>query len=291
MRTLLILLLLTAPLSAQSAVESSVLNGVRQMLSEQGRITFSDLHNSDRFSSEEKAFLGRLYEIFFAVPGFLKLEFESSGKVPTRGTMAAQFGISTGSVDLLLAVMEADPRVPPLYERDPGTLELSSLKLDNIDAFIEARGDQVKVTGWEGQAVPAFKVKTYEGETVTSSQLKGTNTLIYFWFTNCPPCKRIAPILKELQVEYGGDNFQILGMNADDVLGIGTSNESRIADAEKKGTPYRNANVNPATRSAFGSINVFPMLFFVNPGGTIVKHFVNFQDRATLEPIIQGLLK
>ena len=32
---------------------------------------------------------------------------------------------------------------------------------------------------------------------------------------------------------------------------------------------------------------MFPTLFFVDRRGTIVKHFVNFQDKATLESAIK----
>jgi hypothetical protein len=36
---------------------------------------------------------------------------------------------------------------------------------------------------------------------------------------------------------------------------------------------------------------VFPTLFFVDRRGAIVKHFVNFQDKATLESAIQLALQ
>ena len=47
------------------------------MQSDDGTVIFSELYNDDRFSSEEKAFLGRLYEIFFQIPLFLESEYES----------------------------------------------------------------------------------------------------------------------------------------------------------------------------------------------------------------------
>ena len=37
-------------------------------------------------------------------------------------------------------------------------------------------------------------------------------------------------------------------------------------------------------------MNIFPTLFLVGADGTIVRHFVNFQPRETLEPEIRELL-
>lgn len=280
-----------APALAQSATEREVLQSIQQIVRDQGRINFSELYNNPRFNPDQKQFLGRLYEIFFAVPGYLKAEFQSTGEIPSREEIAGSFGISTASVNLLLAVMEADRRVPPLYERDPNTGELTSLKLDAINAFLARRGDQIKLTGWEGQQVPAFEITTYEGETLTHHELKGKRTLLYFWFTGCPPCVRIAPILAELQEEYGAQGFQVIGLNADEVLEIGTTHQERLDAARKKGNPYVNANLNPETRKAFGSVNVFPTLFFVDSTGKIRSHLVNFQDKRTLEEVIAGLVQ
>lgn len=71
-----------ASLLAQSAAEEKVLQSVRQMIESEGTVIFSQLYNDDRFNSEERAFLGRLYEIFFQIPAFLKSEYESTGGDP-----------------------------------------------------------------------------------------------------------------------------------------------------------------------------------------------------------------
>lgn len=276
---------------AQSEVERAVLQRVRQMMEESGgRVSFSELHNDPRFDPAQRAFLSRLYEVFFQIPSHLEAEFESQGRVPSRAEIGAAFGISPASVELLLKVMESDQRVPSLFERDPSSREIVRLNLENIDGFIRSRGDQVRMTHWEDQQIPEFQLETFSGERYGSADLQGHSSLLYFWFTGCPPCVRIAPILAELDKEYRDRGFLTVGLNADQILEIETSPAQTLAYLEKNGTEYPNLRLDEATRKAFGSINVYPTLFFVRPDGSVARHLLNFQDRETLETIIQEML-
>ena len=278
-----------APLLAQSGTEKTVLDSLQRMVEDQGTVFFSDLYNDDRFSSEEKAFLGRLYEIFFQIPAFLRSEYESMGEIPTRAHIASSFGVSPPSVELLLLVMESDAEVPPLFERDPVSREIQSLKLDNIEAFIQYRGSQVRVTQWEGERLPAFELTSFQGQTIGNNDTAGINVLIYLWFTGCPPCIRMAPTLADLDRRYSASNFQVIGFNADHVIGVNATNEQREAYLQEHDLHFENVHLDQATWEAFGSMNVFPTLFFVASDGTIFRHMINYQDRETLESVIEAL--
>jgi thiol-disulfide isomerase/thioredoxin len=289
MKRLILLIFGFTNLMAQSPTERAVLKTVQEILRDEGRITFSTLYNSTRFSAEEKQFLGRLYENFFAIPGILKSEYQSTGRTPSREDLAKNLGVSVSSVDLLLAVMEQDTRVPPLFRRDPSTREIQSLNMANIDAFLASRGSNVKLTGWEGKSLPDFRLPALEGGHLSSLDLRGKNTLIYFWFTGCPPCVRIAPILVDLYTAFQKRGLHFVGINADDLLEIGTTNEERSRYLEKQGIRFPNLNLDQDTRESFGNINVYPTLFFVNSNGTIVRHLVNFQDRETIVSILEEM--
>jgi len=279
-----------APLLAQSTAEEKVLQSVQQMMkNDDGTVIFSELYNDDRFSSEEKAFLGRLYEIFFQIPLFLKSEYESTGEIPTRSHIASGFGITPQSVDLLLMVMESDSRMPTLFERNPLSREIESLQLATIDAFIERRSGEVKATQGEGQTLPAFELTTFQGEKIGNRDLAEKNLLIYFWFTGCPPCIRIAPNLDYLDRRYSASNFQVIGFNADHVIGVNATDQQREVYLQEHNLSFANAHLDQATWEAFGNVQIFPTLFFVGSDGTIFRHMINYQDRETLESIIKAL--
>ncbi len=291
-RTLLLSALFwMSPLLGQTT-EQRVLQGVQEMMDSQQEVIFSELYNDDRFNSEEKAFLGRLYEIFFQIPAFLKTELEITGEIPTRQGISTGFGISRQSVNLLLAVMETDPRMPSLYQRNTETGEIESLELENINAFVDRRGGAaVKVTQWVGELVPPFELSSFQDEIFRRQDLKGKNLLIYFWFTGCPPCIRIAPILEQLDRKYTDSNFQVIGFNANRVLELEVTDQQRQNYLQDGGLRFVNLHVDQPTRQAFGNINVFPTLFFVNTDGTIFQHIINFQDQEALESVIRALIQ
>ena len=251
-------------------------------------MTFSSLHNDPRFSEDERLFLERLYEILFAIPGFLQEQYELQGSVPSRDQIAQQFALSRNSVTLLLMVLETDPRMPKLFHRDAGTGEIVSLESERIEAFVQRRG-KVQLTGWEGRKLPQFEVTTLTGKRLNSDQLLGQNALLYFWFTGCPPCVRIAPILADLAKEYEGPGFKFIGLNADEVLEIDTTRESRLSYLAGQDIQFENADLNAATRAVFGSINIYPTLFFVDREGVVFRRLVNFQSRETLAAVIDAM--
>jgi thiol-disulfide isomerase/thioredoxin len=285
------LLFLITPVLAQSTAEKRVLERVQNMIRQDGQVTFSDLHNNKELSETEKLFVGRLYEIFFQIPAFLKVEYESMQRVPTIKEIAASFGITRQSATLLLSVMESDRRMPNLFSRDLVTGEIESLKLKQIEAFIANRGTNIKITQWELQPLPQFEMLDFQGEMLRSTDLIGKNTLLYFWFTGCPPCVRIAPILENLNNRYQNTNFQVIGVNADRVLSLNITDQARRSHLEKHHLNFANVHLNKSARDAFGTIQVFPTLFFVSPDGTILHHLINFQNRKVLDELTQKLLE
>lgn len=270
--------------------ERRIIRYVKENLKPGEPLIVSKLYNEVFTAPEEQAVLGKLNEAFFRIPLFI-VEFEArSGRLPTLEEISGQFDFyGPEEADVVLSVMEADPRVPEFIERDPETGELAAIDVDKVkadDRFNKAVARNL--TGWEGKAMPAIAGTSFEGEERALSDFSGQTLLVYVWFTNCPPCVKIGPELVALQETYGGEEFTVLGLNADRVLKLKYDDADRAEYAEKIGVNYPNLHLSPEARAALGNVNIFPTLFLVDASGTITRHFVNFQPREVLGPAIES---
>ncbi len=277
--------------SVQVDVRSEAHGRVRAMMEAgDGRVVFSDLYNDPEISDPVKEYLGRLYDIYFAIPDHLQSELRTTGEIPSLEAVADNFGIRREDVDLLLDIMTSEPRMPMLLARHEETEEIEVLDLREIDDFIKEKGSRVKVSGWIGTPVPSFELPTLDGSTVRDSDLKGTNAILFIGLTRCPVCRRITPNMVELQKKYSDRGLVVLGLSADEVLDVGVADEEREEFMRERGVTYRVAMLDVKTRAALGNGNIFPMLFFVGTDGTIERLVLNYQKLEELEKMTEELL-
>jgi thiol-disulfide isomerase/thioredoxin len=195
-------------------------------------------------------------------------------------------------MDVILRVMEADPRVPKFMTRDPRTgeitkVDVTAIKADpNFGQFIER-----SIAGWEGRTAPSFAMKSLTGTSLSSMLVAGQPHLIYFWFTNCPPCVQTTPLLVELNAKYAAQGFKMVGSNADLFLELPYSDSDRAAYLKKQGVTFTEGHLTKQMQLDYGGVSVFPTMFFINRKGVIVKQMVSFHDKATIEAAIQAALK
>src|SRR3989441_3044286 len=255
-------------------------------------VVVSNLYNDVFKTPEERRVLDRLYSTFFKIPMFIVQYNTATKKIPTLKELSEQFNFAVpGEADVILRIMEADPRVPKFFERSPKTGEITKVDIDTIKASPQfSRVIERTIAGWVGKDAPPFSLTLYDGKPVTSAQLSRQPHLMYFWFTNCPPCVKTSPILTDLYNKYGKQGFKIVGANADKVLELPYDDKVRADYAKKYGFNFTLTHLNAETQQAYGGISVFPTMFFVDKTGTIVKHFVNFQEKPVLEMAIQEIL-
>jgi len=252
-------------------------------------VVVSELYNTVFTGPEERAALNRLFNTFFKMPLSMAQHQKAAGKPPTLAEIAEQFRFQVpGQADVMLRIMESDPRMPKFIARDPATGEVTRVDVEAILAHPKfGKALERTITGWEGQPAPAFRVTAYDGKPLASESLAGTPHLLYFWFTGCPPCVRTSPLLAELDRTYAAKGFRIVGLNGDRVLELPYSDEDRVAYAKKGGWDFTLAHMTPELQQAYGTVSVFPTMFFVDRKGTVVKQLVNFQEKAALEEAIR----
>jgi len=276
-------------LQQASPVETRIIQYLKANVKPGQPVVVSELYNNVFKTPEEQKVLERLYNTFFKIPMFIVQYNTASKKIPTLREISEQFNFNVpGEADVILRIMESDPRVPKFMERDAKTGEITKIDIEKIKASPQfSRVIERTITGFEGKEAPTFSITAYDGKPVTAAQYSGQPHLVYFWFTNCPPCVKTSPILTELYNKYSAKGFKVVGANADKVLDLPYDDKVRADYAKKYGFNFTLAHLNPQMQQAYGGVSVFPTMFFVDKTGTIVKHFVNFQEKATLESAIQ----
>src|SRR5438477_13185311 len=169
-------------------------------------VVVSDLYNNVFKTPEERKVLDRLYSTFFKIPMFIVQYNTATKNIPTLRELSEQFNFMVpGEADVILRIMEADPRVPKFIQRDPKTGEITRVDIDRIKASPQfSTVIERTIAGWEGKEAPPFSLTAYDGKPVTAAQLAGQPHLLDFWFTNCPPCVKTSPILAGWYKQYAG---------------------------------------------------------------------------------------
>jgi thiol-disulfide isomerase/thioredoxin len=273
--------------------EAAIVRYLKENVKPGQPVVVSKLTNEVFTGDAERKTLNRLFNTFFKMPLFIVQAQNAKGAPPTLRELSEQFAFSSPeTADVLLRIMEADPRVPRFLTRDAKTGEILNVDVEPITAHPRfGKILERTIAGWEGTSAPDFSIKAYDGSDVTLASLKGKPFLLYFWFTNCPPCVRTSPLLVELDKAYRPKGFNIVALNADRLLELDFTDADRAAYARKLGISFTQGHANQEAQLAYGGVSVFPTMFFVDRSGVVVKQMVNGQDKVTLEAAIQLALK
>jgi peroxiredoxin len=272
---------------AQSQAEMRVLNYIKQNLHPGEPLEVTELYS--RFTQPaERQVLGQLYSAFFRIPLFVAQYQQRFGKPPSLQVISQQFDLHTPeAADVLLSVMESDPRVPRFIQRNPHTHEITQVNVQmilNDPRFGRAVGRQL--AGWEGRTAPAFDLVRLDGGDLSSAQFQGRVVLLYVWFTGCPPCMKETPQLVALTHQFPSSDFGIVGANADHLLNLGYSDAERRQYAREMKIDFPLVSWSRESNLAYGNIAIFPTLFLVNRRGVIVRHWVGYVPSAELQQAV-----
>ena len=98
-------------------------------------VLVTNLYNNVFTTPEDREALQRLYNKFFMIPAFCADFYIKNGKAPTLQEVSDQFQLKVpGEVDALFRTMEADPRMPKFFDRDPASGEITKIYVDRIAA-------------------------------------------------------------------------------------------------------------------------------------------------------------
>jgi peroxiredoxin len=136
-----------------------------------------------------------------------------------------------------------------------------------------------------GDLAPQFARNDLQGHPFDLKAQRGKIVLIDFWASWCPPCIVEIPHLDQLQKQYGGRGFQVVGVSMDD-----------SADATKETMqkiPF-NYPVVPGDAkfgNLYGGVLGLPLQYLVGADGKILAIWSGEVAPATLDNEIAAALK
>ncbi len=273
--------------------ETRVLEYIRDHLHPGEPLIVTELYNKVFTQPEERKALNKLYNAFFRIPLFVAQFQERFGAPPTLKVIAEQFDLENPeAADVLVKVMESDPRVPRFFTRDAKTGEIARVDRQKILSDPRfAKAIERQLSGWEGKPAPQIELPGLDGRTVSTSGLGGKVALLYIWFTGCPPCMEETPALVALGGEFARRGLTIVGANADRLLGLGYDDGVRRRYAEEQKIDFPLVHWTRESDAAFGNITIFPTLFLIDGSGVIVRHWIGFVSREELRTAILKALQ
>jgi thiol-disulfide isomerase/thioredoxin len=190
-------------------------------------------------------------------------------------SLAEAFDAGFGRVDLL----GSDPELEQL-RRLP---EFQALQRAAERRFVEAQLAATKPYPFD------FRLPDLDGKPVALADVKGELTIVDFWGTWCPPCRKLTAHLADLASRYRDRGLRVVGLTYEAAPGDAARQAIRAFVGEKKIT-YPCLLGDAATRARVSRFQGYPTTLFLDRTGKVRLQTTGFQPMLTLETIVNALL-
>ena len=136
-----------------------------------------------------------------------------------------------------------------------------------------------------GDLAPQFARDDLQGHPFDLKAQRGKIVLIDFWASWCPPCIVEIPHLAQLQKQYGGRGFQVVGVSMDD--------SAAITRATMRKIPFNYPVVLGDAKfgNLYGGVLGLPLQYLVGADGKILAIWSGELPPAKLDKGIAAALK
>ncbi len=129
------------------------------------------------------------------------------------------------------------------------------------------------ITGLSGitmvnRPAPDFKLTTFNGTTISLSDIRDKPVVINFWASWCPPCRIEAPLLERTWRAYKNRGLIFLGVNIQD------RKEDALNYIREFDITYPNGPDPTGEITIDYGVSGLPVTFFVSRNGEIVRRWV-----------------
>ena len=134
----------------------------------------------------------------------------------------------------------------------------------------------------DGDAAPNFKVRTYDGETISLSSYTGKVVVLSFWASWCGPCLKELPILENIQKAAGKDRIQVIAINIEERQAF-----RKMARKMQSLQMLVASDANMTTQRAYG-VKAIPFMVIVDKTGNILRIHQGYSE-AGLDKVVNDL--
>jgi cytochrome c biogenesis protein CcmG/thiol:disulfide interchange protein DsbE len=141
------------------------------------------------------------------------------------------------------------------------------------------------VSPYPGNAAPDFTLGRLNGDPITLSNFRGRPTLVNFWASWCPPCRRELPALQAAYDRYGDK----IGFMAVDVKEDQATVESFVKELNLTFPVALDPDGQVSDLSY--QVRGIPTTIFVDANGVVAARHVGPLDEATIDNYLAPLLE
>lgn len=133
-------------------------------------------------------------------------------------------------------------------------------------------------------SAPDFSITSFDGETLTLSELRGQVVVINFWASWCPPCREEAPYLEQTWSKYQDKGVVFIGVDY-----VDTEPEALAYIEEFNITYFNGPDLRTIISQAY-NIQGVPETFFIAKNGEIRHVHVGPLIPPDLEQQLEAML-
>ena len=140
-------------------------------------------------------------------------------------------------------------------------------------------------SGVEGRKAAGFDLVTFDGETLSLSELQGRVVVLNFWASWCKPCREEAPALESVWREYSPTSVAFVGVNVKD------TRSNALAFMTRYGISYPNGADTYGRIARTYFVRGYPETLVLGKDGVVSQRYVGAVDEEQLRGSIQELLR
>jgi cytochrome c biogenesis protein CcmG, thiol:disulfide interchange protein DsbE len=158
------------------------------------------------------------------------------------------------------------------------------LSLIVIAVIVLAGAPSVHADSALGQPAPALIIEELNGNTFNLAAQRGKVTIVNFWATWCPPCRKEMPALDAFYRRYHSQGLEMIGLSDDR-----PHDRSEVAKVMQSYS-YPAAMLGDAKSDGFNDPSALPVTYVVDRSGIVRAKFTPDDKPLTEEALAKAVL-